>query len=238
MLIKVTPLYGTTLEQNPMAGASGGSIIIPGLHKGKLSALKLDESILSKHIMLIGGTGCGKSNVFYHIVSQIKKNMSQNDIMMIFDTKGDYYNLFAEPGDHVIGNSAAFFDMSAKWNIFREILADGWDDRSVELNAQEISWSIFRESINKSKDPFFPNAARDLFAAIILCVLKKGKEDAEYKKASFFNCVYWGTGTTQSVNINVKRENIVKPEEILRLNSNEVYVFDKNSSEISHTNII
>jgi ABC-type lipoprotein export system ATPase subunit len=44
--------------------------------------------------MLIGGTGCGKTTLFYHFVSQIKRNMTKDDIMIIFDSKGDFYSKF------------------------------------------------------------------------------------------------------------------------------------------------
>lgn len=187
MNVEGVPVYGTSLGKNHPAGSSSGPIVIPGRHNGRTSFLKLDKDILSKHMMLIGGTGCGKSNVFYHLLSQIKRNLTSDDVMIVFDTKGDYYSLFSEPGDLVIGNSADFFDRSAKWNIFREILADGWEDRMVELNARELSWSVFRESTTRSKDPFFPNAARDLFSTILLCILKKGKLDGAYKREFFYN---------------------------------------------------
>lgn len=187
MDMKRIPVYGTMLENNPLGGSSIGSVSLPGKFAGRSVSIKVDENILSKHIMLIGGTGCGKSNVFYHIVSQVKRQMTSKDVMIIFDTKGDYYKLFAGKEDLVIGNSAEFIDESVCWNMFREILSDGWNKRIVETNLQEMSWSIFREAIERSKDPFFPNAARDLFSAIIQCMLIKGESDAAYKKASFYN---------------------------------------------------
>lgn len=149
--------------------------------------MRIDEGILSKHILLLGGTGCGKTNVFYHLVSQLKQNLSPKDVMIIFDTKGDYYNHFGEKQDLLIGNSSIYSSASCKWNIFKEILADGWEDEKVEVNTQEIAWSIFRDAINKSKDPFFPNAARDIFAAVLLCMLKNGKDNIDYRKESFYN---------------------------------------------------
>ena len=121
------------------------------------------------------------------MVSQIKQKLSSNDVMIIFDTKGDYYHHFAEPRDVVIGGGKGFSGISEKWNIFKELTADGWDARSLELNTQELSWAIFRKAINKSKDPFFPNAARDLFAAILFCMLKESLTDPSYKKKYLFN---------------------------------------------------
>ena len=48
----------------------------------------------------------------------------------------------------------------------------------------------------------------------------------------------WGVGSGQTENISIKRENIVKPEEIQRLNNDEVYILDKDSGELSYTSVI
>lgn len=64
MDMKRIPVYGTMLENNPLGGSSIGSVSLPGKFAGRSVSIKVDENILSKHIMLIGGTGCGKSNVF------------------------------------------------------------------------------------------------------------------------------------------------------------------------------
>lgn len=175
------------LDQNPVHSVPNPLVTIPGRYKSQNTGVTLSQDILSKHLMLIGGTGCGKSNVFYHIVSQLQKNMSAKDVMIIFDTKGDFFNLFGKNEDLLIGNSFCYTERSCKWNIFKEIVADGWDDERIEQNVQEISWSIYREAIGKSKDPFFPNAARDLFAAVLLSMLKTGKNDPNYKKDTFYN---------------------------------------------------
>lgn len=48
----------------------------------------------------------------------------------------------------------------------------------------------------------------------------------------------WGVGAGQTENVSIKRENIVKPEEIQRLNNDEVYILDKHSGELSYTSVI
>ncbi len=187
MDIKQTPIFGSLVDQNPLMGAKHPSVAIGGVFKSQPAFLNLDEDILSKHLMLIGGTGSGKSNVFYHLIAQIKKQLTPNDVMIIFDTKGDYYNLFKGKNDIVIGNSSTYYSISEKWNIFKEITADGWEEHKIEMNTNEISWSIFNDTIEKSKDPFFPNAARDLFASIISLLIMNGRNDKKFREKNFYN---------------------------------------------------
>ena len=41
------------------------------------------------------------------------------------------------------------------WNIFMELVTDGWDKEAIEINADEIANLIFAESIEKVSLPFF-----------------------------------------------------------------------------------
>jgi type IV secretory pathway VirB4 component len=103
-------LYGNSVSQNTPPGQSAGAKVkLTGTHAGKPSAFTLDSDVLSKQTMLIGGTGCGKTTLFYHFVSQIKRNMTKDDVMIIFDSKGDFYSRFYnKSNDFVIGNSKQY----------------------------------------------------------------------------------------------------------------------------------
>jgi len=87
--------------------------------------------------------------------------MNQNDVMVIFDAKGDYYNRFYEKGDIVLSNDTK---SNVYWNIFKEILID----ERIEENILEISKYLFSDKLKKSSQSFFPNAAKDLFSAMLL----------------------------------------------------------------------
>ena len=45
----------------------------------------------------------------------------------------------------------------------------------------------------------------------------------------------YGSGTSNSINVSSVREFIVKPEEITRLNANEVFILDRNAKELAFT---
>jgi len=125
----------------------------------------LDAELLSRHLMFLGGIGTGKTNAFNQVISQLRRTMTPNDIMIVFDTKGDFHRAFYKPGDVVISNDQTATGPSGVdyWNIFNEIE----NDDHMEENIVEISKALFHQKLEKSNQPFFPNAAKDLFAAVL-----------------------------------------------------------------------
>jgi len=125
----------------------------------------LDADLLSRHIMFLGGIGTGKTNAFNQIIGHLRKCMTSDDVMIIFDTKGDFYTAFYRPGDVVISNDSTATGANGAdyWNIFNEIETD----EHMEENIVEISKSLFHQKLEKTNQPFFPNAAKDLFAAVL-----------------------------------------------------------------------
>ena len=200
MIKRVEPLYGTVLSKNNPPTVNNPTIRINGTRISKnldgtsLSTpmcLQLNNDILSRHLMLIGGTGCGKTNAFFHIVEQVKRNMTPDDVMIIFDTKGDYQKqFFEEERDCVISSSGDSFANVVDWNIFEEIWEKAEDGKlpaynkvknDVENNISEIAWGLFSEAIESNiSNPFFPNAARDLFASILTCFVREKYKNSSY----------------------------------------------------------
>ena len=157
-------LFGDNLQTTPVNITVNNPIYF--LSGNNSSLVPLNEDILSKHMLLIGGIGTGKTNTFYQLISQIKDKITTNDIMVIFDTKGDFYKEFYEPGDTVISNDSTATGVNGKdyWNIFAEIE----QDERLNENIIEISKSIFADACKNTTQQFFPNAARDIFMAIIV----------------------------------------------------------------------
>jgi len=194
MNISTRLFSGNTVAQGTPPGQTVNTKVrLTGAFNGKPGTFALDDDVLSKHTMLIGGTGCGKTTLFYHFVSQIKRNMTNDDVMIVFDSKGDFYSKFYDASrDFVIGNSRQYSSQSQHWNIFKEILADGWEERDFILNTQEICKSFFEERTKNTTNAFFPNAARDTLAAIIVAFIRAGIKDPEFKNAAFYNTVLKG----------------------------------------------
>ena len=171
-------IFGTSVLQNRPCKINRPLISYPGKAMTGEVNFQVNEDILSKHVLLLGGSGCGKTNVFCYTVEELRKRMTRNDIAIIFDTKGEFFDLFSEPGDYVIGNSVRFREMSYTWNIFDEILADGWDDRSVSMNARELAVALFHDR-GSSSQPFFCNAARDIFRGILIHFIRQAIQSPE-----------------------------------------------------------
>lgn len=122
-------------------------------------------------MLLGGGIGTGKTNAFFQMVSQIKDKLTSNDVMIIFDTKGDFYKEFYQSGDIVISNDKTAVGADGKpdyWNIFNEVAAGEQQYASV----MEIAKSLFKKACENTNQVFFPNAARDIFMSVMLHFLR------------------------------------------------------------------
>ena len=143
------------------------------------STFGIDEASLYKNIILTGGAGSGKTNIVNQILKQTRSLQSDvNGVHIIFDTKADYYHHrgFFRPDDCCLGNSREFRDISVTWNIFDEILVDGDAPRDYEPNAREIAKVLFHDRGSKQQ-PFFANAARDIFANILIYFVRRSKDN-------------------------------------------------------------
>lgn len=189
MAVGKNVIQGTSVSKNGLPITTDTpSLLLKGEFNGKPASFGLSEDIISKHMMLVGGTGCGKSTLFYHIIEQLKRKMTDDDVMIIFDSKGDFYSKFFDEKDCVIGNSPQYIQQSERWNIFKEILADGWDERQFIMNTTEICKALFEERTkNNSNNPFFPNAARDLLAAILVTTIRLGEGEKKFVVENFYN---------------------------------------------------
>lgn len=177
-------LFGDELWRTmPEIPCEKPTCILPGFDgSGKRAGLPLDEKTMSRHLMLMGGIGTGKTNAFFHIVNQLKRKMSPQDVMIVFDTKGDFYQEFYQAGDIVISNDRSAVDEDGDfncWNIFNEIEPG----EKVLESVLEISKSIFAEACSKTSQIFFPNAAKDLFMACLLHFLRSKPAPQRCNKA-------------------------------------------------------
>ncbi len=138
---------------------------------GKETFLPFSDLSLSKHIMLIGSIGTGKTTTINQYLSEVRKQIDSNDVVIVFDTKGDYLK-FYQDGDVIIGNDDSYMDereiKKNYWNIFCEI---EFGKQMLE-SIREISNALFTEACERTNQPFFPNAAKDIFSAVLWHFMK------------------------------------------------------------------
>lgn len=160
-------LFGNELKQSAPEISDSSPVMYfkgkdnQGIHRN----IPISKSVLSRHLMLIGGIGTGKTNAFFQMLGQLNESLTQDDVMIIFDTKGDFYKEFYRPGDVVISNdeTAVGSDGSPDyWNIFNEI-ADGEQQYASVL---EIAKSLFKEACEKTNQVF-----SQMRPEIFLCLL-------------------------------------------------------------------
>jgi len=136
------------------------------ISSSKGNAWTFDQELLSSHLLAIGSIGSGKTNMLYHIVKSIIDTIKTNDIIIFFDSKGDFLKRFHRNGDYVIGNRSQYTDYTlAKWNLYKELTIAGSLDR--EDTIREVATSLFRKNMDKAKDPTFSGGARDIFSALL-----------------------------------------------------------------------
>jgi len=170
--LQKTVLYGREIQKCPIPLATAKPenkpmVVFPGVR----GAFGMNQELLSKHLLLLGGIGSGKTNAAYFIVKALMEKIAADDLVLIFDSKGDFHKRFFNgwnPNHIVVGNHEAYAGSSYCWNIFDELRnANGRFDRASELAAKEISKSLFvgRES---QSQPFFSQAATDVVAKVLI----------------------------------------------------------------------
>lgn len=178
--VERTVLYGTDMRKTcpPQETALPDSGVAFQDVRGK--TFGLDEALLSKHLLLLGGIGCGKTNVFNFIIESLQRRLTKDDVILIFDTKGDFKNKFynqRNPGHWLIGNDPRYEMISRNWNIFDEMREpDGRFGKESELAAKEMAKQLFKGRESASQ-PFFSQAAADLVSKVLIHLMRQATKN-------------------------------------------------------------
>lgn len=145
-----------------------------GVHGVGGTGIALNDPMMGRHILFLGGIGTGKTVGMSALIGSIREGLTPNDLVVFFDTKGDYYESFYRPGDAVIAATTADdFRGQVSWNLFEEF-RDVAHGRAVEDEILEVCNGLFSSLIENAGDnAYFANAARDVFVALITAMYRR-----------------------------------------------------------------
>lgn len=179
-----TELGSNAAENKPVSSPGAPVFRFQGTWKERNAEFSMDQEAVSRHALLLGGTGSGKTNLMFKIADQAIRGMRENDVMIVFDSKGDYYQQFgSSPNALLLGNSSEYTGKTQKWNLFQELLADGIGRDVYQLNAMEIARSLFAQRMRSTTNAFFPSAAQDVFASLLVSICRDAETDESVQAA-------------------------------------------------------
>lgn len=166
---------GSSLQDAP--GYVGPGVAEFGVHGKAGTAIAFNDALFGRHVLYLGGIGTGKTVGMSALIKSVRQGMTSDDVMVVFDTKGDYYEAFYQPGDAVIAaTTVAAYEGQASWNLFEEFrrLPPG---RPVEDEIFEMGNGLFSSMIENAGDnAYFANAARDVFVALITAMYRESEQ--------------------------------------------------------------
>lgn len=148
-----------------------------GVHGAGGASIGLDDAALGKHVLFLGGIGTGKTVGMTALVNSIRHAATGDDVLVFFDTKGDYYEAFHRSGDAVIAaTTTGQYEGQVNWNLFSEF-TDLPPGRDPEDEIFEMSSGLFSTLITSAGDnAYFANAARDVFVALVTAMFRQSTQ--------------------------------------------------------------
>lgn len=147
--------------------------------------LTLNSDDFSTGILAVGATGCGKTTLFFNLLDSIIPFMTSKDVMLIFDSKGDYKNRYYQhnnPNHIVISLSEKDKDTAKSWNIFGELIdSNNTFGADTELIAGEISKALFK-GMESDTQPFFNLSSSQIFEKLLCTFVRDAARTGDLSK--------------------------------------------------------
>ncbi|MBP3541887.1 MAG: type IV secretion system DNA-binding domain-containing protein [Clostridia bacterium] len=137
---------------------------------GKSAYLPVGQSMLERHVLLLGKPGSGKTGLMQQMARNLRVMLTEKDSLVILDLDGENYQRLHQKNDAVLAQD----DRAGKncWNLFEE-LRPGED---LLEDASALCESLFSRRIAQAADPFYELAARDLTMALIVYLARRGDQ--------------------------------------------------------------
>lgn len=136
-----------------------------------IEGLPLIKNAETRHILVTGTTGCGKTNLFDIILPQIRKRSYPNKAVVI-DIKGKYVAKYYNPDTDFILNP--FDARSVNWDI--------WSDCQTEAQYEAFAHSIIPDKKNQYDDVWDKSSRIVLIETLKKLAVQKKKNISEIFK--------------------------------------------------------
>ena len=182
--VYIRTICGQSIRENPVSSGTaqkGKNPFVAFQDPDTGQIIGMSKDMLALGCLALAAPGGGKTNLFNMILSRLLATMGEQDIIVIFDTKGDYLKAFGDkiPEENrvVIGNGEDYRDITKYHNIFAEIMPKGLDGRLVytpdsEIDALEIAEQLFQQMQSETQ-PIFPAMAEQIVAGIIIYFMRR-----------------------------------------------------------------
>ena len=134
--------------------------------RGRRAASASTNKLLSKHVLFLGGIGTGKTNAMKHLIRLLRNRAGQDDVFVIFDTKGDFL------ADLLPARRRRYLQSPRRrpgpaWCGTSSVTCPA-TPATREEEIYEIASTIFSDELEQAgENIFFAAAARDIFAAVV-----------------------------------------------------------------------
>lgn len=166
--------YGMNQKKTDIT--KGIKLVKPEILAKQLKKEKIDSDIVieglpllkdaeTRHILVTGTTGCGKSNLFDIILPQIRRRKNK---AVIIDIKGKYVAKYYNPETDFIFNPLD--ERSVDWDI--------WSDFQMDSHYDSFAHSIIPEKKN-SHDDVWDKSSRIVLVEALKKLAIEGKENIE-----------------------------------------------------------
>ena len=157
----------------------------------------INKDMLAYGLIAIGAPGTGKTNFLNMTLDRMLATMQPTDIIIIFDTKGDYLETFGsripDSDKIVIDNCEAYRRVTFYHNIFAEVMPRGKDGKLVytpesDEDALNLCEQLF-QSMNSETQPIFPTMAEQVVAAVMVYFMRTywRKDQSKLNNKEFIN---------------------------------------------------
>lgn len=149
----------------------GPSTFLLPLRGGEDNELRAAELDRSRSVLVLGETGSGKTEAIKLMAYQF--DIRQNTPFVVFDYKGDYREFFETRLPEVDVVPLSVTRGGPSWNIFDEVSND---PRAAAEEFEEIGRLLFKQYEAESNNPYFPQAARQVFVATLKMIAQADLE--------------------------------------------------------------